>query len=250
MNERQLALETLSGVLKDKTYLNLVLKRVLRKEMKPEQRRFLTALVSTTLENLFRIDYVIGKFVTAKRVHTVIRNILRLGVCQLLFFESVPTSAAVNESVKLAEQNGKKQLKGFVNATLRNVAANLGKIEYPDETADRAEYLRVLYSYPKWLCEKYIREYGAEYAEAMMGYHAYGKTCVRLNLSKRTRPPEQFEPGCYCGDAYYIKNAASIENMPLFKSGEIAVQGEASMLCVRAAGISAGARVLDLCAAP
>ncbi len=250
MNARQVALDVVTSVLKNKTYLNLELKRALRPEMSREDRRFITALANTAIENLYRVDYVIDQFVTAKRVHTVIKNILRLGVCQLMFFESVPTSAAVNESVKLAEQNGKKQLKGFVNATLRNIAQNLGSVEYPDEKTDLIGYLHTMYSYPEWLCEKYVKDYGAEQAEAICGYVGRAGTCVRLNEIRRKEPLQGYGPGLYCEDAYYIKHADNIENMPLFKSGEITVQGEASMVCVRAAGIRKMDHVLDACAAP
>ncbi len=251
MNARLTALDTLSGVLKHKAYLNLELKQVLHSGMSVEDRRFITALVSTTLENLYRIDYVLTQFVTAKRVHKVIQNILRLGVCQLLYFESVPESAAVNESVKLVQAKGKQQLKGFVNATLRNIAQNLGKIEYPKASEDFIEYLHVMYSYPKWLCEKYVAEYGKEQAEMMLSYRGNSSlTCVRQNRQRQIEPLTQFEPGYYCEDAYYIKHAADIENMPLFKKGYITVQGEASMVCVRAAGIERNHRVLDVCAAP
>ncbi|MEF9987962.1 MAG: transcription antitermination factor NusB, partial [Christensenella sp.] len=92
MNARQAALEIVSNVLKNKSYLNLEGKRVLSASWSVEDKRFITALANTTIENLFRIDYVLKQFITAKRVHTVIMNILRIGACQLLFFESVPVS--------------------------------------------------------------------------------------------------------------------------------------------------------------
>jgi 16S rRNA (cytosine967-C5)-methyltransferase len=249
LNARQSALLILSDVLKNKSYLNLALKNRLRRET--QNKRFITALVSATLENLYRIDYVLARFIAAKRVHTVVRNILRLGACQILFFQTVPISAAVNESVRLTEQNGKHQLKGFVNATLRNLAKNLENIVYPDAITEFEEYLHIFYSYPRWMCKKYIEDYGNVQAEALLAYRANHEiTCIRLNLLRRKKAPEQFFAGIYCDDAFYIKNASSIETMPMFRKGEIAVQGEASMICVRAAGIARGDRVLDVCAAP
>ncbi len=249
MNSRQEALLILADVLKNKSYLNLVLKKKLPKDS--EDKRFITALVSTTIENLFRIDYVLAQFTSAKRIHTVIRNILRLGACQLMFFEQVPASAAVNESVRLAELNGKRQLKGFVNAILRNLSQNLGSIKYPDPKEDFSEHLHIFYSYPKWLCEKYVADYGRAQAEAIFSHQAeHQKTCIRQNKVVRDEPFLNFEKGKYCDDAFYIKNASSIDNMPTFKRGEFAVQGESSMICVMAAGIKKTDNVLDVCAAP
>lgn len=250
MNARETALFVLGRVIKQGSYLNLELKDALRGDMDSIDRRFVTALVSTTVENLYRIDFVISQFVKAKRVHSVIRNILRLGVCQLMYFESVPVSAAVNESVKLAQGAGKKQLKGFVNATLRNIAENLGNVKYPSREKDLIGFLNIFYSYPIWLCEKYVRDYGSQFAEDMMAYKSDSTlTCVRINQF-RTEGLEGLEPGKYCEDARYIKNAESIETMPLFIQGKIAVQGEASMICVRSAGISLDDVVMDACAAP
>ncbi len=251
MTARQAALDVLSNVLEKGSYLNLELKKVLRDGFSVEDRRFAAALTSTTIENIGRIDYILDQFISAKRVHKVIKNILRLGVCQLLFFESVPASAAVNESVKLAQSNGKKQLKGFVNGVLRNVAKGVGSIAYPQADDDFAYYLSVMYSYPRWLCEMYIADYGEEFTEQMLEYKGEPSlTCVRHNKIKSDDPPEGLGKGLYLSDAFYIKNATDIENMPAFVRGEITVQGEASMITVLAADVGVDDHVLDVCAAP
>ena len=43
--------------------------------------------------------------------------------------DNVPVSAVCNEGVKLAEKRKFRNLKGFVNGVLRNVARNIEKIE-------------------------------------------------------------------------------------------------------------------------
>ena len=252
---RKVALDILSEVADGGAYLNLAIKKHLPRLISAEDRRFAAALVSTTVQNCLRIDYVIGQFVHTKRVHKVIRNILRIGVCQLMFFESVPVSAAVNESVKLAAESGKSQLKGFVNGVLRNVSGNLGSVQYPDRQKDLAEFLSVLYSYPKWLCEKFIREYGFDFTQEMLSYSADTTlTCVRVESNRLAeediKTADTFLPGKYFSDARYIKSASSIEDMPLYKKGGITPQGESSLLCVHAAGIKKADSVLDVCAAP
>ncbi len=248
MNARRIALQVLTEVIQNQSYLNLTLKSAFPSQTSPEDKRFVTALVNTTLENLLRIDYVLRQFVQTKRVHTVVQNILRLGACQLMFFEHVPASAAVNESVKLVQSVGKAQLKGFVNATLRNLSGNLGKLHYPDRNADTAEFFSIFYSYPKWLCEQYIRDYGAKQTEELLSYQPdFARVCVRIADASAFSADE---PGQYYEDAGYLKNAAGVERLPAFVSGAITVQGEASMLCVRAAGVQSEDRVLDVCAAP
>lgn len=256
---RKIAYTILSDVIANGTYLNLALKERLRGDMPDQDARFISALCYTTLENLNRIDYIISTFTQGKRIHRAVRNALRLGVCQLMYFESVPESAAVNESVKLLDNTNKRQRKGFVNAVLRQVAKQSGSISYPTREQP-AKYLSVMYSYPEWLCEKYISDYGFDFAEEMLSYkkeEAY--TCVRFNPLKCSR--EEFEnkldgygfeyrKGKYVADAYYIKNIRDIEHLKLYTKGELAVQSEASMLCVLAADIKGGQAVLDVCAAP
>ncbi len=258
MKQRQLALKIL-GEVEEGSYLNLALKKQL-KGLPEQDRRFVAALLYTTLENRGRIDYVIDGFTAGKRVHKFVRNVLRLGVCQLMFFETVPQSAAVNESVKLMEKSPKRQLKGFVNAVLRSIAENLGKIKYPSIEMEPARYLSVLYSYPLWLAEKYIAEYGFDFAEAMLSYHKKAAdTCVRANRLKTTGSQllAKLEgrglicrPGTYIEDSFYIRNIAGVDELDLFKKGLLAVQGEASMVICEAAQVQPGQAVLDVCAAP
>lgn len=258
MNARRVALGVLEDV-EQGAYFNLALKRALG-SLSEQDRRFVSALCFTTLENLYRIDYVIGQYTQGKRIHRMIRNVLRLGVCQLMFFESVPQSAAVNESVKLVQKTNKPQFKGFVNAVLRKIAGAAGRIEYPDLFEQPVKYLSVFYSYPAWLVEKYIADYGRDFAEAMLSFRkTEPDTCVRANLLKTSA--EALEqalaaaglrvlPGKYVKDARYVKNMAAVDRLPAFIGGEMAVQSEASMLVVRAAQIRPSSTVLDVCAAP
>lgn len=256
-NSRAVALSVLSDV-REGAYLNLVLKKRLN-GLSEQDKRFTAALCYTTLENLGRIDYVIAEYTQGKRLHKIIRDILRLGVCQLEFFESVPVSAAVNESVKLARAN-KPQLKGFVNGVLRAVSKDLGAIKYPDRDKNPAEYLSVMYSYPLWMVEMFIADYGEDFAEQLCSYRKNdAQTCVRPNLIKLSRDEFEnklngaglsFNVGEYSDSAYYIRNITDISSLPLYKKGGMAVQGESSMLCVQAADIKPGMSVIDVCAAP
>lgn len=258
MKDREIAVEILMQV-EDGAYLNLAVKKYL-KGLEEQKRRFAAALVYTTLENLLRIDYVIDYFARTNRMHRYVRNVLRVGVCQLMFFESVPVSAAVNESVKIMAASKKRQLKGFVNAVLRNVAEHLGEVEYPAREQDPAGFLSVMYSYPRWIAQMYIEEYGFDFAWEMLSYHkpeAY--TSVRINHLKTDRETLQrklegrglqYAPGHYVADCLYIKNISSVDELDLYQKGLLTVQGESSMLVCKVADVKQGDRILDVCAAP
>ncbi len=256
MNSRQVAFNVLEEVDKG-AYFNLALNANIGKLEEQVERRFASALCFTVLENRGRIDYVVAMFTDGKSIKRAVKNVLRIGVCQLMYFESVPVSAAVNESVKLVSYAGKRQLAGFVNAVLRKVSENLGCFEYPDEEKDPVKFLSVMYSYPEWLAKKYIDEYGFEFAQDMMSYSAEpGLTCVRANLRKidkdefESKMRFEYDMGRFSQRAYYIRNITAVAELDLFKSGKLCVQGEASMLVVEAADIQKGDKVLDICAAP
>ena len=109
-----------------KEYSHLAIRNALNKvQYLPKQdRAFINRLVEGTLEYMLRIDYVLNQFssVRVNKMKPVIRNILRSGVYQLMFMDSVPDPAACNEAVKLAQKKGFYSLKGFVNGVMRNVA--------------------------------------------------------------------------------------------------------------------------------
>lgn len=256
---RKTALKILESI-EQGGYLNLVLKDEL-KGMDERDRRFVTALCHTVIENEIKIDYIINSFTENKRIHRVIRNILRMGVAQLMFMDGVPQSAAVNECVKLTESTPKRQLKGFVNAVLRKIARERENIAFPKREDGEVKYLSVNYSYPEWLCEMYLSDYGFDFTEKMLAYKNDGAmTCVRANslkgqdaekLSRRlTGAAFKVYDGKYCPDALYIKNITAVDELKMYKKGELTVQQESSMLAVRCADIREGMNVIDVCAAP
>ena len=254
MNARLAAYEALTAVTRDGAYTSLALKKHLPQSLSLEDRRFATRLMLTTLENLIRIDFELSGFIKSARVHGSVRNILRLGACQLLYLDVV-THAAVNESVLLAK-SVKPQTAGFVNAVLRALDRGKNDIQYP--TGQTALALSVSCSYPLWICEKYIADFGYECTHALLTYNSPHTTGVRVNTLKINakmleeeleRLGMPFERG-QCPGAYAISGLADIEQMDMYKKGWIAVQSESAMRAVLEAGIQKGDKLLDCCAAP
>ena len=256
-NPRKTAVNILEQV-EEGAYLNLALKDSLR-GMEDRDRRFVSALVYTTLENLLRVDHVIDSFTEGKKVHRFVRNVLRISVCQMMYFDSVPVSAAVNESVKIVASSPKKALKGFANAVLRNISRHIGEVEYPDEEKEPVKHLSVLFSYPEWIVEKYIDDYGYETAWNMLSFkRPFNQMSVRRNLLKTDEASFEeglnsicagFTKGKLSPNAYYLKSPLQIDETDLYKEGKLTVQGEASMLVCEMAGEGYDS-VLDMCAAP
>lgn len=249
---RKAAYDILTAITRDGAYTGLALKKHMSSDLSESDRRFASRLVRTTLENLIFIDYSLNKFITAKRVHGSIRNILRLGACQILFMDT-KDFAAVNESVKLAKKI-KPQMSGFVNAVLRNLLKNKESIEYPN--GDDAGSYSIKYSYPVWICEKFIKDFSLEFTKELLSYNSSKATFVRDNTLVSGSLEEElnkldlsYKEG-EIENSYIISGLTNIEEQEIYKTGKLAVQSKSAMKAVLAAGVKQGDKLLDCCAAP
>lgn len=93
--------------------------------MDGRDRALCTRLCRSVLQNAALCDYYIRCYCSGpvSRLEPQIRDILRLGVCQILFLDRIPLPAAVNESVELAKEI-RPGAAGLVNAILRRVGEN------------------------------------------------------------------------------------------------------------------------------
>ncbi len=252
VSARTAAYNTLDLVLRDGAYTGLALKKNIPAELSDADRRFTTRLVKTVLENLLYIDYTLDVLITSKRVHACVRNVLRLGACQMLFMQTAEF-AAINESVKLIKKI-KPQMSSFVNGVLRNLQRRKDSIEYPAGKSVHA--LSIRYSYPEWMCSKFIEDFGIELAEALLSYKSPEGTFLRDNtLIKGSLEDElnkmslRYEKGDI-KDSYMVYGLTSIEDTDIYKKGKIAVQSKSAMKAVLSADVKPGSKLLDCCAAP
>ena len=251
---RKAAHDALTAITKDGAYTALALKKHLPSSLSGEDKAFASRLVRTTLENLLRIDYQLNQFITTKRVHGSVRNVLRLGACQILYM-GVEEYAAVSESVRLVKKI-KPQMSGFVNAVLRALIGGSEKIRYPQ--GRNAQSLSICASYPVWMCEKFIADFGYDFTEALLSYKPQPGTTVRANTIKANAQVLESELNNLgltytkgsITDSYIVNGFSGIENMQIYQSGMIAVQSHSAMRAVLASDIKPGGKLLDCCAAP
>lgn len=93
-----------------------------------ETQAFARELVEGTLAHGERIDRVIAKYArgwTLERMANVDRNVLRLAMCELLYFLDTPASVAVDEAVELAKKYSTGESGRFVNGVLGALMRNL-----------------------------------------------------------------------------------------------------------------------------
>ncbi len=95
-------------------------------------RPFMEKLLSGVLSKQPELDLVISKAAPEwpiERISPVDRNILRLGLYELLFSErsEVPAKVAINEAIELAKQFGGENSSRFVNGVLGAVYKEMGE---------------------------------------------------------------------------------------------------------------------------
>ena len=187
MNSRNIALDDIITILEEKKPLHTVLLASLKSIEDKRDKAFVARLVRGSVERAYSIDRIIDSVssVKVKKQKTVIRNILRSGIYQILFMDSVTDFAACDESVKLAGKRGFRNLQGFVNGVLRNICRKKEELlkdlyiteQYIDEAAttdeaatdetvtDEAVALDYRYSMPSWIADDFCRSFGKEKAK-------------------------------------------------------------------------------------
>jgi len=97
-----------------------------------EARKFAQELVAGVIEHRARIDELItssAEHWRLERLSQIDRNILRIGVYELLCRFDVPTSVAIDEAIEVAKRFGNEDSATFVNGILDHVADVVGAKE-------------------------------------------------------------------------------------------------------------------------
>lgn len=262
---RLAAYEILRAVSSRREDLPAALHRV-RGRLEDERDRALAGEIAVgTLRVQAACDHLIAEFAgrPLARLDAEVVDLLRLTIFQLLHLDRVPASAAVNDAVNLAKKAGKTSAAPLVNAVLRRVSRERGRLPLPPRTAgDRdalLDYLSTTLSHPRWLAARWLDRYGFEAAESWCRFdNEPAALTLRANRLKNTREElagRLREAGVATRPTRFAPDGLVVEEgnpllTPLAAGGLFAVQDESSQLVAVAAGASPGERVLDACAAP
>lgn len=225
-NERNLAMQLVYGVLRNRQYLD----------------RLLQLLSRTPL----------------RKIDPLIHQALAVGLYQLYFLERIPQSAAVNEMVECCKTAGlPKRLEGFVNGILRQ------SIRQKEALTDQAALDQAgepIVNHPEWLVTRWRKHFGDHEALRICAANNSEPLLVlRTNTVKITR--DDFVtllsaagvaalPGSYAEEAVALPEyQGSITAIPGYAEGLFQVQDEAAQLATRLLGpFRRSGRYLDGCA--
>ena len=259
MNLRQIALRILNEYEAGEKFINLALSSHLTDSLSGEEKAALTALLYTTVERKLTYDYYICAI--SKRSDSDIdphtKNILRLGLCQILDMTSIPDYAAVNETVKLCVGKGEKN---FVNGVLRSAVRQKESLPMPDEKKNYRRYLSVKYSFPLGLVKHFDSLYGRDGTECLLKFFNSEKyTDLTVNTLKigayeyadlLRKSGFDVIVNDYAESSIRIPSSVNPERLPGFKDGYFFIQDRASAISARVLSPNEGDVVVDVCSAP
>lgn len=252
---RDAALRFLCDAERDNKFINLAVASGLSQFEDRRDRALFTLLVYGVTEKGITLDYYISRFSSRplSELERFTKYILRLGFYQLIFMQT-PGHAAVNETVALARQKGER---GFVNAVLRSYLRS-PEVELPKKEDGLIPYLSVGYSFPEWICESFVRDYGEDEAEKIL--EALSKKApltLRANTLRISRDEllKAFgdldaRPTPFSENGIIIEGDVVPTSLPAFNEGLYMIQDEASQLAAHLLGATQGSTACDVCAAP
>ena len=261
MKARKMAYNVLFDIEKNKNYSNMAINKHFKDcNLDKRDRGFATEIIYGVVENKIYLDYIIDKLskIKTNKLNLKVKILLRMGIYQILFLDSVSDYAAVNETVNLAKKIDNRSF-GFINAVLRNVIRQketIGEVNIKDPV----DYLSTKYSYERWIVRNWISNFGKNFTEDLLeANNEKPNLYIRVNTLKTSRDEliellEKQDVKCekvsFIDEAIKVNNLKNIENNELYKKGFFTVQDISSMLVGKVLNPKENSQVIDICSAP
>ena len=150
-----------------------------------QDRHLLAEFSYGVLRTHLRLEFICQRFLpNLKNLPLKLRLILYLALYSFLYLERIPDHAILFSAVELAKNLFNDNLAALINATLRNISANLADFldpraySLPADLSAQAPLLNLarFYSLPTWLANYWAESYGLSAA-------------IKLILRSSLRPP-------------------------------------------------------------
>ena len=258
---RRAVVSALSRLDQENSYSNIVLDNLLQSgKVEERDQAFASRLLYGVIERQITIDYVLDtcSSVKVKKMHPVVRAILRCGVYQLLYMDKVPPAAAVNESVRLAKEMKQGHAAGFVNAVLRAAGRKSKNILDSLPTGEEGDAIR--FSCPLPLLQFWRKAYGTDITRGILE-HLNDVPPLSLRVNTLKISPASFAgwleeqgishrrmaelPACFL-----VEGGNAVKKLAKFAKNCYYHQDTASQISILALDPQPGERIADVCAAP
>jgi 16S rRNA (cytosine967-C5)-methyltransferase len=230
-------------------------------ELDSRDRAEVREYVQNILRRRSYLDFLIDHFsnVGIEEMKPRLKNILRLGIYDMIFMDSTPDYAAINESVEIAKLTLGHRTGDLVNAIMRNLQRDIENLPRPN-FKDRTKLVAVTFSHPEWLVDRWSKRFGEREAfQLMQANNQRPFYFVRVNnlrtktenfklrMSKSDIPFTESEwlPGYF-----QVDSVAPFISKGWLEKGFCQVQDIAAGFAPTILDPQPGETIYDLCAAP
>lgn len=230
-------------------------------KLEGQDRQQANEYVQGILRRKSYLDFIISHYsaVSVDEMNRTFKNILRIGLYDLLFMDGTPDYAAVNEAVELAKTMGGSRSGDLMNAILRRVQRDMPNLPRPD-FEDRTRLIATTFSHPEWLVKRWVERFGEREAFRLMQHNnQHPSYYLRMNGMKTSdknfrlrlsKADIEFEESDWLPGYFKLKSLHKIRTKGWFQKGFAQVQDIAAGFAPTILDPQPGEKVYDLCAAP
>lgn len=107
-----------------------------------DDHNFTEKLVKGVVDNIEEIDNYIATYAPQwpiEQITNVDRNILRVGIFELIFDQNIPAKVAINEAIEIGKTFGGESSGTFINGVLGSIYAKIGPMEKTEDKEAQKE---------------------------------------------------------------------------------------------------------------
>ncbi len=294
---RVVALRAVNAAATDRVFLADALRREFdRADFPAPLRAAASDLASGVIRRRLTLDHLLAGCSDRPlgRINPLLLDVLRLAAYEILFVERVPVHASVSEAVNLTKRLLRPALAGFANAVLRKLtrqiasrgvadAAGLDAVAgvphetastlitpdgrvvrftkdvFPDPGSDPAGYLASAGGMPRWLVERWLRNFGRDGAfAAVAASNSEPPVTIRANALKTDAEALAGKLAARgirmafgaVANSLRVLTPVELTALEEFAAGEFYIQDEGAMRAPVWLAPKPAEKILDLCAAP
>ncbi|WP_428478144.1 16S rRNA (cytosine(967)-C(5))-methyltransferase RsmB [Photobacterium japonica] len=226
-----------------------------QQEIKDRDHALLQEICYGVLRWLPRLESVTNQLMDKplKGKQRVFHHLILVGLYQLGYMR-IPAHAAVAETVDATKTLKKPQLRGLINAILRNYQRQKDALDAQALSHDAGRY-----GHPSWLLKLLKASYPDQLDSIVEANNTKAPMWLRVNRQHHTRDAYRVlldEAGIATDlhpeapDALKLHSPCDVTKLPGFADGWVSVQDAAAQLSVEFLQPQAGELILDCCAAP
>ncbi|HKJ45319.1 MAG TPA: 16S rRNA (cytosine(967)-C(5))-methyltransferase RsmB [Balneolales bacterium] len=230
-------------------------------QLEGQDRQQANEYIQGILRHRSYLDFLITHYsnVPFEEMGSYFKNILRLGIYDLLFMDGTPDYAAINEPVEIAKKRISSKTGDLINAILRKLQRERDELPKPS-AEDRTKLIAITFSHPEWLVARWVKRFGEREAfQLMQVNNKRPKYFIRVNNLKThteyftirmQKHDIEFTESDWLPGYYEVESVRDIREKGWFDKGLCQVQDIAAGFAPWILDPQPGESVYDICAAP